>query len=47
MFYSTMHEVPEVVTGSTGLIIVGWAFFDSLKYNKKHREIEQKQIVEN
>lgn len=36
MFFSTTHEVPEVVTGLTGLIIVGWAFIDSIKHNKKN-----------
>ena len=35
MFCSTIYEVPEVVTGLTGLIIVGWAFVDSLKHNKQ------------
>ena len=38
MFVSTNIEVPEVVTGLTGLIIVGWAFFDSIKDNKKKLE---------
>ena len=42
MFASTVHEVPEVITGLTGLIIVGWAFADSLKHNKK-QAIAQKQ----
>lgn len=42
MFFSTTHEVPEVVTGLTGLVIVGWAFVDSLKYNKS-QHIAEKQ----
>ncbi len=46
MFFSTLHEVPEVVTGSTGLIIVGWAFFDSIKYNKKLKQIETQEVIE-
>ena len=41
MFFSTTHEVPEVVTGLTGLFIVGWAFIDSIKHNKK-QALEQK-----
>lgn len=43
MFFSTTHEVPEVVTGLTGLIIVGWAFIDSIKHNKK---LAQTELVE-
>lgn len=43
MFYSTVCEVPEVVTGLTGLFLVGWAFVDSLKYNKKIKQEELKQ----
>ncbi|MBQ2645547.1 DUF475 domain-containing protein [bacterium] len=34
MFISTNYEIPEAVTGLTGLFIVGKAFFDSLKNNK-------------
>jgi hypothetical protein len=37
MFCSTIYEVPEVVTGLTGLILVGMSFFDSIKYNKKQK----------
>ncbi|MCR5261771.1 MAG: DUF475 domain-containing protein [Candidatus Gastranaerophilales bacterium] len=40
MFVSTYHEVPEVVTGLTGLFLVGWAFVDSLKHNKKLKQTE-------
>lgn len=47
MFYSTIHEVPEVVTGSVGLVIVGWAFVDSLKFNKKRQPIEYIDKIEN
>lgn len=36
MFLSTKMEVPEVVTGLTGLIIVGWAFVDSVRHNKNN-----------
>lgn len=35
MFVSTYREIPEVVTGLAGLFLVGWAFIDSLKHNKK------------
>jgi len=35
MFLSTRIEVPEVITGLTGLVIVGWAFVDSVKHNKR------------
>lgn len=35
MFYSTVKEVPEVVTGMIGLVIVGAAFISSLHHNKK------------
>jgi len=35
MFLSTRIEVPEVITGLTGLVIVGWAFIDSVKHNKR------------
>jgi len=34
MFLSTKYEIPEVITGLTGLFIVGMAFFDSVKCNK-------------
>lgn len=46
MFVSTTYEVPEVVTGVAGLIIVGWAFIDSLKYNKKQQLLENSEKVE-
>ena len=35
MFISTRVEVPEVVTGGTGLVIVAAAFISSLIHNKK------------
>lgn len=44
MFYSTIQEVPEVITGLTGLFLVGWAFMDSIKNNKK--QIEKQNTVE-
>ena len=46
MFVSTTYEVPEVVTGMAGLIIVGWAFIDFLKYNKKQQLLENSEKVE-
>lgn len=37
MFSSTVYEVPEAVTGLTGLVIVGKSFIDSILYNKKSK----------
>lgn len=37
MFYSTVKEVPEVVTGMVGLVIVGASFISSLIHNKNNR----------
>ena len=34
MFYSTIHEVPEVITGMVGLVIVGASFISSIMHNK-------------
>lgn len=34
MLYSTVREVPEVVTGLVGLVIVGASFISSLAHNK-------------
>lgn len=42
MFVSTRIEIPEVVTGGTGLIIVGSAFISSVIHNKK--QLEEKVI---
>ena len=42
MFYSTIQEVPEVVTGMVGLVIVGAAFICSILHNKKNNRIEEK-----
>lgn len=36
MFYSTVREVPEVVTGMVGLVIVGASFLSSILHNKKN-----------
>ena len=44
MFVSTIHEIPEVVTGLAGLILIVWAFISSVLYNKKHKEAEQSKI---
>lgn len=43
MFVSTCYEVPEVVTGLTGLVIVGKAYIDSLMFNRKQKELETKE----
>ncbi len=37
MFISTIHEVPEVVTGMVGLVIVGASFISSIVHNKKNK----------
>lgn len=37
MFASTVYEIPEAVTGLTGLVIVGKSFIDSILYNKKSK----------
>lgn len=34
MLYSTVHEVPEVLTGLIGLILIVWAFGSSIMYNR-------------
>lgn len=36
MFISTFHELPEIVTGSLGLLFVGSSFISSLIENKKN-----------
>ncbi len=36
MFISTFHEMPEIVTGSLGLLFVGSSFISSLIENKKN-----------
>ncbi len=36
MFISTVYEVPEIVTGTLGLMFVGASFIASLKENKKN-----------
>lgn len=38
MFFSTLHEVPEVVTGLAGLILILWSFISSVIENKKVKE---------
>ena len=42
MLFSTIKEVPEVVTGMVGLVIVGAAFITSVIENKRNEaEIEK------
>lgn len=43
MFISTRMEIPEVITGGTGLVIVGAAFISSIIHNKKNTELENKE----
>ena len=38
MFVSTLHEVPEVITGLAGLILILWSFISSIVENKKVNE---------
>lgn len=46
MFISTRVEIPEVITGGTGLVIVGAAFISSIVHNKKQLEEKVKEICE-
>ena len=46
MFISTRVEVPEVVTGGIGLVIVTCAFLSSIAHNKKQLQNQIKEIVE-
>lgn len=39
MYISTRMEIPEVITGGTGLVIVASAFISSIIHNKKQIEI--------
>ena len=46
MFVSTRFEVPEVITGGIGLVIVSCAFASSLIHNKKQLQNQIREIVE-
>lgn len=46
MFISTRVEIPEVITGGTGLVIVGAAFISSIIHNKKQLQEKVKEICE-
>ena len=46
MFVSTRMEIPEVITGGAGLVIVGAAFITSIMHNKKQLQNQIKEIVE-
>ena len=46
MFISTRTEIPEVITGGVGLVIVTAAFISSIMHNKKQIENQIKEIVE-
>ena len=41
MYISTRMEIPEVITGGTGLLIVGAAFVSSIIHNKKQIETKE------
>ena len=41
MYISTRMEIPEVITGGTGLIIVTAAFISSILHNKKQLETQE------
>ena len=43
MFISTRVEIPEVVTGGIGLVLVGGAFISSIIHNKKQKQLEEKE----
>ncbi|MBQ4124173.1 DUF475 domain-containing protein [bacterium] len=47
MFVSTRHEVPEVITGGVGLILVLCAFISSIVHNKKEQNEKIREICEN
>lgn len=36
MFFTTFHEVPEVVTGLLGLVFIGAALVSSILHNRRH-----------
>ena len=46
MFISTRMEIPEVITGGAGLVIVGAAFITSIMHNKKQLQNQIKEIVD-
>ena len=46
MFVSTRMEIPEVITGGVGLVIVSAAFITSIMHNKKQLQNQIKNIVE-
>ena len=46
MFVSTRFEIPEVITGGAGLVIVGAAFITSIMHNKKQLQNQIKEIVD-
>ena len=46
MFISTRIEIPEVITGGVGLIIVSAAFISSIIHNKKQLREKVKEICE-
>ena len=46
MFISTRMEIPEVITGGVGLVIVSAAFITSIMHNKKQLQNQIKEIVE-
>ena len=45
MFITPIKEIPEVVTGVVGLVLIVWAFISSLLHNKK--ELKNAEIAEN
>jgi len=44
MFISIFMEVPEIITGSLGLLFVGSSFISSLIENKKHPELAHQNL---
>ena len=47
MFISTRMEIPEVITGGVGLVIVSAAFISSIMHNKRQLQNQVKEIVDN
>ena len=40
MFISTFHEIPEVITGALGAVLIGLSFWSSLRWNRANPETD-------
>jgi hypothetical protein len=43
LLVSVRHEVPEIISGLTGLAVIVYAFVDSSIANRHHRPLEADQ----